>query len=337
MSKAFKRGWWVGLAGVVFVCAVIASIFSSAAAPANKQLKIAGVVAVTSDPYFISMHCGASAAAKAFGNVSLSWQGPTGASVSQELTALGSVAVTNPDGVLLTPFSPTAFINPVVKLMKRGVPVYLTDGPLSKDVAYRQTFANVGGAGQVLAAHIAALMHSQGKLAIIAAMPGDPVEGARYASLVKIIHAKYPKITVLAPQYANDDQNKAAQTVAGLLEAHPDLAAIFTTDGPAGQGAAAALKTAHKTGKVKLVSFDATPLEVRGLQDGSIQGLYAQAPYIEGYNAVVGLVKYLRSAGGSKSTVKPAKPYYIPAPLKFVTKADLSKPDTHKYLYRANC
>ena len=83
--------------------------------------------------------------------------------------------------------------------------------------------------------------------------------------------------------------------------------------------------------------WHATPLEVRGLQDGSIQGLYAQAPYIEGYTAMTGLVKYLRGAGSSKSPVSPGKPYYIQAPLKFITKADLSKPDTKKYLYRATC
>jgi ribose transport system substrate-binding protein len=324
--------WLVPLACIV----AFVSVFASTAGAA-KQLRIAGVAAVTSDPYFISMRCGANAAAKALGGVSLSWQGPTGASVPQEITALGSVAVAKPDGVILTPFSPTAFNNPVVQLMQKGVPVYLADGPLSKPVAWHETFANVNGSGEILAKNIAALMHSKGKLAVIASMPGDPVEGARYTGMTKVIHAKYPGITVLAAQYANDDQNKSAQTVAGLLEAHPDLGAIFTTDGPAGQGAAAALKAAHKTGTVKLVSFDATPLEVRALQEGAIQGLYAQAPYIEGYTAMTGLVKYLRGSGAAKAAVKPGKPYYIQAPLKFITKADLTKPDTKKYLYRASC
>jgi ribose transport system substrate-binding protein len=309
----------------------------SGAATKASQLRIAGVAAVTSDPYFISMHRGAAAAAKALGGVSLSWQGPTSASVPQEIATLGTVAAGKPDGVILAPFSGTAFINPVQKLMKQGVPVYLADGPLNKNVAIHETFANVGSAGKVLATHIAALMGGKGELAIISSTPGDPVEGARYQSMVKIIKAKHPGITVLATQFANDDQNKSAQTVAGLLAAHPNLAGIFVTDGPAGQGAAAALKTAHKTGAVKLVAFDATPLEVRGLQDGSIQGLYAQAPYIDGYTAMTGLVKYLRGAGSSKRPVSPGKPYYIQAPLKFITKADLLKPDTKKYLYRATC
>src|SRR5262245_35290046 len=81
------------------------SAAASIATTTAPQLRIAGVAAVTSDPYFISMHCGAAAAAKALGGVSLSWQGPTGASVPQEISTLGTATATNPDGVILAPFS----------------------------------------------------------------------------------------------------------------------------------------------------------------------------------------------------------------------------------------
>jgi hypothetical protein len=49
------------------------------------------------------------------------------------------------------------------------------------------------------------------------------------------------------------------------------------------------------------------------------------------------LVHYLRGAGASKQAVKPANPYYTPAPLKFITKANLSQPETRKFLYLASC
>ena len=142
---------------------------------------------------------------------------------------------------------------------------------------------------------------------------------------------------MLPVQYAAADSNKAAQIVSGVLSAHPNLGAIYATDGPMGQGAAGALRTSGKRGTVKLISFDAEPDLVRSLRDGSIQALYTQAPYIEGYTAMTSLIKYLRGPGAAKGPVGQAKPYYTPAPLRFITKADLSKPATNKYLYLARC
>jgi ribose transport system substrate-binding protein len=319
---------------LVVAAATAAAAFSAAGA---SKLRIAGVVAQTPDPYFVSMKCGALAAAKKLGNVSLSWQGPVQPSVSQQITALNSVAVTKPDGVILTPFSPTAFLQPVSKLMKQGIPVALTDAYLAKNSAYSATYTDVSKSGPVLARRIAGLIGGKGELGIVAFGAGDPFETPRYSGMVKVIKARYPNISVLPVQYAAADSNKAAQVVSGMLAAHPNLKAIYATDGPMGQGAAAALRTAGKRGVVKLISFDAEPALVTDLRNGSIDALMAQAPYIEGYNAMTTLVRYLRGAGAGKRAVHPAKPYYTPAPLMFITKADLAKPQTRKFLYLASC
>jgi ribose transport system substrate-binding protein len=221
--------------------------------------------------------------------------------------------------------------------MKQGIPVALTDSFLSQNAAYSATNTDVAASGPVVAKAIAGLIGGKGEVAIIAFGAGDPFETPRYSGMVKVLKAKYPNVTVLPVQYAAADTNKAAQVASGLLSAHPNLKAIYATDGPMGQGAAAAIRTAHKRGVVKLVSFDAEPALVQGLRNGSIDGLYAQAPYIEGYNAMTSLVKYLRGAGAAKNPVKPRVPYYTPSPLKFITKADLSTPAAKKFLYLASC
>jgi ribose transport system substrate-binding protein len=326
-------------ASLVCIAAAATAVAASSSSSSSRatQLKIAGVVAQTPDPYFVSMKCGAKAAAKKFGNVSLSWQGPVSPSVSQQITALGAVAATKPDGVILTPFSPTAFLRPVTQLMKQGIPVALTDSFLSKHAAYSATNTDVAASGPVLATAMANLMGKKGKLAIIAFGAGDPFETPRYEGMVKILKVKDPNITVLPVQYAAADTNKAAQVASGLLSANPDLKAIYATDGPMGQGAAAAIRTAHKRGIVKLVSFDAEPALVQDLKSGAIDGLYSQAPYIEGYNAMTSLVRYLRGAGAAKNPVKPGVPYYTASPLRFITKANLNSAASKKFLYVASC
>jgi ribose transport system substrate-binding protein len=335
-QKSFRASRTVA---ILLVTAAVAALVATAAvsSPGSKTLRIAGVVAQTPDPYFVSMKCGALAAAKELGGVTLAWQGPVQPSVPQQITALGAVAATKPDGIILTPFSPTAFLQPVRKLMKEGVPVALTDAFLAKKAAYSATYTDVASSGPVLAKRIAGLIGGKGELAIVAFGAGDPYETPRYSEMVKIIKQKYPGITVLPVQYAAADSNKAAQVVSGLLAAHPNLKAVYATDGPMGQGAAAALRTAGKRGVIKVISFDAEPALVTGLRNGTFDALYAQAPYIEGYNAMRSLVKYLRGPGASKKPVVPATPYYTPSPLRFITRADLSKPETKKFLYLASC
>jgi ribose transport system substrate-binding protein len=311
---------------------------SPRATKSARQIHIVGVLAQITDPYFISVECGAKAAAKALGNTQVTFQGPTSPSVAQEITTLDSVAVAKPSAVILGPFDPHAFISPVVSLMNEGIPVYLVDSFLARDVALGATNTDVVLSANTLANSIAGLMGYKGQLAIIAFGPGDPYEGPRYLNMVKVLRAKYPKIEVLPVQYAASDENKGAEVAAGLLARYPHLGAIYATDGPAGEGAVAALTDAHKIGVIKVIAFDAEPLQVRDLRQGSTQALYAQAPYIEGYTAVTHLVQYLRSAVGSKGgKVSPSVPYYVPSPQNFITKANLSSPATQPYLYRSSC
>lgn len=306
------------------------------AAGAHKPLRIVGVVAQITDPYFISIACGAKAAAMSLGDVTVTFQGPTTASVPQEITTLDSVGVTKPNGVILDPFDPNSFISPVRNLMDQGIPVYTVDAWLNKNVALGATYTDVKLSAPTLAKSIAGLIHDQGQLAIIAFGAGDPFEGPRYLDMVKVLHRDYPKITVLPVQYASSDENKGAQVTAGLIARYPHLSAIYATDGPAGEGAVAALRVAHLLGKVKVVAFDAEPLQVQSLRSGATSALYAQAPYIEGYTAVEHIVKYLRTHA-SDAKVAPSNPYYVPSPQKFITSANLGTPAVQPYLYKASC
>jgi ribose transport system substrate-binding protein len=168
-------------------------------------------------------------------------------------------------------------------------------------------------------------------------MPGDALETARYAKAVQDLHAHYPQITVLPVQYSQADVNTAARVAGGLLTAHPDLSAIYAGDGDTGVGVASAVQVAGKSGKVKVISFDTEPNEVSALQRGTIQALYSQAPYVEGYEAMTGLVNYLRSRSSSTAAVVPSKPYYTPTPLKFITKATLNQQAAKQFIYRTSC
>jgi ribose transport system substrate-binding protein len=93
-----------------------------------------------------------------------------------------------------------------------------------------------------------------------------------------------------------------------------------------GNGATTAVKQAGKSGKVKLVEFDAEPLQVQALKSGTIDALVAQDPYDIGRMGVELAVKYIN---GQKAGIK--KHYGTGSAI--ITKANVSTPAIKKYLY----
>ena len=184
---------------------------------------------------------------------------------------------------------------------------------------------------------LAKAIGGHGTVGILTYGAGDLVQDERWQGLKQALAASYPNIKVLPPQYVGLDTTKAASATTSLVLAHSDLSAIFSTEGPAGAGAASALLAAHKKGAVKLYSFDAIPVEVQGLKSGAYEGLVAQSPYLEGVDAVKSAVNFLRQKGSTHGAVHPTTPYHVATPVKVLTRANVNKPSSKKYLYRGSC
>jgi ribose transport system substrate-binding protein len=332
----------VGGPAAVMICLILAACSSvqsstpstGSTSQGGKNLKITGVLADTADAYFVTLECGGNAAAKQLG-VHLTWEGSASPDVTPEENTLNSVILTHPNGVILDPFSPTGFLAPVKQLMNSGTPVVLVDSALSKSTAYKAYYTDNYAAGEVLAKPLAKLLGDHGLVGIISSTAGDPVEGPRYMGFEAALRKIAPGIKTLPAQYADVDSSTAASITTSLILGHPGLSAIYATDGPSAAGAANAIRAAGKQGKIKLIAFDAEPVEVQGLKHGDYVGLVAQAPYLEGFDAVQALVSYLR--GGHGSAVHPSASYYTQTPAMFIDRANVNSSAARKFLYLGQC
>lgn len=302
----------------------------------SSHLTVAGVVFNPADPYWISMKCGAQSAAKQLG-VSLNWQASPTPEVGPETTALNSVEVTSPNGILLAPDSPTAFVGPVRSLMTKGTPVVLTDSALSSNVGLQNVLTNHSQDGSLLAPVIAHAIGAHGTLAIVSDKAGAPGAEVRFQSLVALLHKNYPGIKVLSVQYDPDDSTAtAAQIAQSMIRGNPGLSAIYAINGPMGIGVASGVQAAGATGKVKVFAFDSIPEEVTGVRSGAFTAIMGQSPYLEGATAVQGLVNYLRSHKGH-DPVSPETPYVANTPVKLIDKANVNTPSISKFFYKPTC
>jgi ribose transport system substrate-binding protein len=137
---------------------------------------------------------------------------------------------------------------------------------------------------------------------------------------------KYPNIQVIATEYCDDQATVAAKKTQDILLANPDVAAVFTTNVVSGAGVAQGLRVKNLQGKVKLVSYDAGPEQVKSLKAGEVQAIISQKPLEEARIALQMAYDHLNGKNfAAKSTVLDNVS---------VTPENVDQPDVQTWLYR---
>jgi ribose transport system substrate-binding protein len=132
---------------------------------------------------------------------------------------------------------------------------------------------------------------------------------------------------VLPELYAgNDSATQAAGLVSSVLSSHPNIVGIFASNVITAEGAANAIQTAGKTGKVAAIGYDASPQEATYLKAGTLTAIISQNPYKIGQLAIENAVKYL---DGDKNI-----PQDQPSTPLVITKDNLNDPATQTALYK---
>lgn len=294
-------------------------------------VRVSFVVADAADPFYHTMHCGAIAAARK-NNVALTWQGPASVDFQPELQVLNAVMQRHPQGLVLAPFDPNAFIQPVQRAMRSGIPVVTVDGSLSKRAEVQNIRTNNKSAGKKAADTLGQLIGGSGKVLIVALSPGVPANLERATGFANEMKAKYPNVSLLPIQFPGGDSNKAVQDVTAAIRANPDLKGIYTTYAIASNGAASAILATGKRGQIKLVAYDADPKEVADLKAGVYDALVVQNPFAEGFNSVSLVAKLIRGQKKRASVLHQTYPQsYI------ATRANINAKWLQKYLYKLNC
>jgi ribose transport system substrate-binding protein len=299
---------------------------SGAAAGAGKNVEL--VVGTKSDDFYVTMECGAQAEAKALG-VNLTVNGPADFSASEQAPILNAVAASKPDALIVAP-TDTKALNPELQRISAGGTklVFVDTTTTDPSIAVSHITSDNTGGGKLAADSLATQIGGKGTVAIIDVNPGISTTDARIAGFSAEMKAKYPNVTVLAPQYDNDSSATAASQVEADITAHPNLSGVFATNVLSAQGAATGVQHAGASGKVKVATFDAEPQQITALKANQIQLAVAQSPYLEGQDGVEQAVNAL--------TGKPVTAN-IGTPLVAITQKNVNSASVQKNIYVASC
>jgi len=162
---------------------------------------------------------------------------------------------------------------------------------------------------------------------VISTDPGISSVDARVAGF-KSKAAEFGFTLVSDTQYSHNQASTAAQVISAALAKDPDLAGVFATNLFTAQGVATGVKQAGKSGKVKIVGFDAGPDQIKQLEAGDVQALVAQKPFDIGKQ---GVEQALAALSGKPVTAN------IQTESLIITKDNMTQPDVSKYIYKSNC
>ncbi len=284
------------------------------------------MVGAKGDPFYVSMECGAREAAEKAG-ATLRVQGPDKFDATLQNPMLDAVAAAKPDALLVAPNDVKASVPPLKRLQDAGTKVVLVDTTVDDPTIGVSRIATDNKLGGEKAAEALEQLGAQGKVLVISTDPGVSSVDARVEGF-KEKSASLGFTLASDTQYSHNSASTAAQVISAALAKDPDLAGVFATNLFTAQGVATGVKQAGKSGKVKIVGFDAGPDQIKQLKAGDVQALVAQKPYDIGLQ---GVEQALEGINGGEVTKE------IQTESLVVTKDNMDDPEVSKYIYKSNC
>ncbi|MET0136101.1 MAG: ABC transporter substrate-binding protein [Kibdelosporangium sp.] len=295
------------------------------AAPANKNLEL--VVGVKNEPFYISMQCGAEAAAKEAG-YTLNTQAPDKFDPTLQGPIVTALGAKKPAALLIAPTDDKTMAPQMKQIKDMGVKMIEVDTALQDTSVAESSISSDNAEGGTLAAQTMAKLTSgkTGSVLVLDTKPGTSTTAARAKGFEEELKKSAPNLKSIGIQFTDNEPAVAAQKVTAAVSSTPDLIGVFATNLNSGEGAATGLRSAGKVGQVQLVGFDASPSEVEGLKNGAFQALIAQDPATIGKAGVQQAINALEGKSVQRN---------ISAPLIALTKDDMSA--KAEFFYKTKC
>lgn len=198
------------------------------------------------------------------------------ANVNTQVSQVENFTTQQVDLLMISPFEAAPLTPVVSRVYKSGVPVIELDRKTTGD----EYTAFVGGDNHQIAKEAGewaakTLMPEGGEAAILEGLPSSSPAIERLEGFKEGVAAN-PKLKVVAVQPVDWMEDKAVTVFSAMLQAHPDIKLVYTSNDLAASGAYIAAKQAGKT-DIKIIGTDGLPGPsggMRSVADGQWAATY---------------------------------------------------------------
>ncbi|MCC6491169.1 MAG: substrate-binding domain-containing protein [Candidatus Hydrogenedentes bacterium] len=210
---------------------------------------------------------------------------------SKQVNQLETFSQQGVDAIIVSPKDSAGIAPAINEVRADAIPVFTVDiAAHNADVVSHIASDNVLG-GRLIGEYLAKLLNGKGKVAIID-QPETASVQERVAGFEEAL-SKFPEISIVQRAPGGGVRDKAMRAAQDVLQANPDLNAIFGINDDSALGALAALESAGLQDKVFIVGYDGTPEAREAILNGTaLKADTVQHPTEIGREAIQIIAKY---------------------------------------------
>jgi ribose transport system substrate-binding protein len=251
------------------------------------------------NPFFIDMQKGAEEAARRLG-VELVVQSPEREiDVEKQMQIVENLVQTGIRALCIAPASSKGVIPALAKANAARVPIVVVDDEVDAKAAAEagvRTESYVGSdnvdGGRIAGRYLVEASGGRANVAVLEGIPGHETGDSRLAGFKEAIRAA-PGVKVVASQTANWERDQGFTVFQNMLQAHAEIDAVFACNDMMALGAVEAIAAAGRTGRIRVIGFDAVDDAKKAIAAGSMAASVAQFPSEMGRLAVETAVKLM--------------------------------------------
>ena len=248
----------------------------------EKELEILFVSPMVGHPVWLGAKEGMDAAAEEFGFTGV-WTGADDHSVEKTVEALENAVAQLPDGIVTCPFAPQAFTTTLNKAKEAGIPVTVT----AVDTEFPDQRASFIGtnsweAGTTQAEALHKAVGDNMKIGVIMSNLDSQNQVIQVDALKAYIE-DIPGAEIVDMQENRGDMIKAMEVFSAMIDAYPEMNALFGTEGGGAPGFAQVLEERGLADAITVISMDDTEQNLAVVREGKIYGIMAQNFFKMGY------------------------------------------------------
>jgi ribose transport system substrate-binding protein len=270
-----RRRRFLGMLFLVGCAAILPSCAKKSATDGGK-LKIAIIVSTLNNPWFVVLGDTAKARAEELGYEARVFDSEN--DTAKETSNFENAIADGYAAILFNPTDADASISNVRRAKDADVPVFCIDREINtNDAATSQILSDSYSGCVALGQKFVEVVGEEGAYAELLGLAGDNNTRNRSGGFHSVVD-RYPGLKMVAQQSADFDRAKALEVMESILQAQPNIDAVFCANDAMAMGAYQALVASGKHDEVKVFGFDGADEVVKLIAEGKIVATGMQFP-----------------------------------------------------------
>ena len=207
-----------------------------------------------------------------------------------------------PVAIIIDTCDSDAIVPSVQACNEANIPVFTMDRKSNGGDVIAHVGYNAIKSGNMAADYIAEQLGGTGKVVELQGIMGSNVAQDRHTGFSEQI-AKYPGIEVVQSEVANFDRATAMTVMESILQAQPEIDAVYAANDEMALGALEAIEAAGRLDEILIIGCDCINDTLDAMKAGKIEASISEPPHGLGVKITETCINYLNGGNVTKEVV----------------------------------